>query len=109
MEIKNSLLKNTDLYRSKLDSAQETAASVRTRESGVAEQTAPQGDRVSLSPEARLHTAAFASANSAPDVRQDKVDAVKERIASGEYAVDSKSIAQKLLNTDALLAGTLKE
>lgn len=34
-----------------------------------------------------------------PDVRQDKVDSLKNAIQNGEYKVDSKALARKLLGT----------
>lgn len=111
MEIKNSLLKNIDPYRAKLDS-EESAATGRVRSPGGQEGTspaAPKGDRVTLSSSALLHTAAHSAAGSAPEVRQEKVDAIKERIAAGEYHIDAKKIAEKLVQNEALLAGTLKD
>lgn len=107
MEIKNSLLNNVDAYRTRLEN-QPDAASQRARQ-GAAVRPGAQGDRISLSPEALLRTEAHAAVSAAPDVRADKVNAIKERIASGEYSVDSQNIARKLLQSDALLAGTLKE
>lgn len=108
MEIKNTLLKQIDPYRSKIDSKSD-AASGRGRASGEASSAPAQGDRVSLSPSALMHTVAHAAATRAPEVRQEKVDAIKDRLANGEYAIDSKAIAKKLLETDALLAGTLEQ
>ncbi len=34
-----------------------------------------------------------------PDIRQDKVDSIKNAIENGEYQVDSKAIAKKILST----------
>ncbi len=107
MEIKNTLIKLADPYRAK---AEQNAETVRAQR-GAAEGAAPaaaQGDRVSLSSEARLATAALSAAQSAPDIRRQKIENVKERIESGEYTIDPKNIAGKLLRDDSLLAGTLK-
>ena len=108
MEIKNTLLKQVDPYRTTIDSKKDAAAG-RARNSGEAAGGAAQGDRVSLSPSALMHTAAHAAAAKAPEIRQEKVDGIKERLANGEYTVDSKHIAKKLLENDALLAGTLDQ
>lgn len=111
MEIKNSLLKQVDPYRAKLDS-NESAATQRARTAGGQEGNAPsaaKGDRVTLSSSALLHTAAHGAAGNAPEVRQEKVDAIKERIAAGEYHIDAKKIAEKLVRSEALLAGTLND
>lgn len=105
MEIKNTLLKQFDPYRSKID-AKNDAASARSR--GEASQASAQGDRVSLSSSALLHTVAHAAASKAPEVRQEKIDSIRERLFAGEYTIDSKDIAQKLLESEALLANTLE-
>ncbi len=108
MEIKNTLLKQVDPYRTTIDSKKDAAAG-RARNSGETSPAAGQGDRVSLSPSALMHTTAHAAATKAPEIRQEKVDGIKERLANGEYTVDSKHIAKKLLENDALLAGTLDQ
>lgn len=112
MEIKNSMLSKLDPYRNKLDPKAE-AAGVKTRGGGAAEtggaQQAATGDKVSLSSAARLHTTAHAEANKAPDVRQEKVDGIKERIASGSYTPDAKDIARKLVESEVDFASALKD
>ena len=108
MEIKNTLLKQVDPYRTTIDPKKDAAAG-RARNSGEASPGAVQGDRVSLSPSALMHTTAHAAATKAPEIRQEKVDGIKERLANGEYTIDSKHIAKKLLENDALLAGTLDQ
>ena len=107
MEIKNSLLKQVDPYRSKIDTKTD-AASGRARNSGEAAPSQAQGDRVSLSPSAIMHTAAHTAASRAPEIRQEKVDTIKDRLSNGEYTIDSKHIAKKLLESEALLADTLE-
>lgn len=109
MDIKNSLLKGADPYKAALEAkegvkgARASAAQAQHR----APTPAQTGDRVSLSPAAMLHTAARSAADQAPELRQEKVDGLKERVAAGNYAVDSKKVAEKLLQTEAFLAGTL--
>ena len=74
------------------------------REKAGREQTSvdaePQGDRVSFSDEGRLRTEAYKEAMNAPEVRKDKVAEIKAKIASGEYEIDSKKIAEGLLRDD---------
>ena len=108
MEIKNNLLKQTDTYRSSLNETQNAAAR-RAAQASPENAAKAQGDRVSVSPEALLRTEAYKAANAAPEVRQEKVDAIKEKVSSGTYTIDSKNIAKKLLESDALLAGTIRE
>jgi negative regulator of flagellin synthesis FlgM len=112
MEI-NSLLKNVDPYRATFDAKAEAVPRQKTGVAGQAQtpgQTPGQaGDRVSLSPSALLHTTAHAAANAAPDIRQEKVDNIKDRLADGSYAVDAKKIAEKLVQSEAFLAGALSD
>ncbi len=62
-------------------------------------------DRISLSPEARLHATAVQAANSAPDVRADKVASLKAKVETGEYQVNSRDIASKLLQEEQEIFG----
>lgn len=110
MEIKNALLRNLDPYRNKIDSKDEAAGSA-ARKAGTQGQPAASamGDRVSLSSSALLHTTAHAAVGAAPEVRQGKIDAIKELVATGNYQIDSRKVAEKLIQSEALLAGTLGE
>jgi flagellar biosynthesis anti-sigma factor FlgM len=108
MEIKSSLLKQAYSYRSKID-AKDEAAPGRTKQADEGASAPVQGDRVSLSPSALLHTVAHAVAGRAPEVRQEKIDKIRERLSSGAYTIDSRQIAAKLLESDALLAATLDQ
>lgn len=105
MEIKNTLIRNVDPYRTQQLEPQGDAKSRRPAVNGQAPQA--QGDRVSLSSSAMLHTAAHQAAVNAPDVRQEKVDALKAQVDSGEYQVDSRKVAEKLLQNEAFLAQSL--
>jgi negative regulator of flagellin synthesis FlgM len=107
MEIKNSLLHNADPYRLDRDQAARSAhAALLQEQRGAAGEAASrtEGDRVSLSPAALLHTAAHAEVSNAPDIRREKVDALKARLESGDYVPDSRKIAEGLLKDEAFLA-----
>jgi len=106
MEIKNSLVRNLDPYQAKVEKEAADAAAGRAKGAALQPQPA-QGDRVSLSDSARLHTAAHTEIAHAPEVRREMVDAIKERVDSGEYTVDARRVAEKLVQEEALLAGTL--
>lgn len=101
MEIKNSLTQ-LDTYRAQLDKTEKDAAARSAKETNNAP---AKGDRVSLSPEAKLRTEAYSAAMNAPEVRQAKVDAIKSRVDSGEYQVDSRKVAEKLLQEEPGLFG----
>jgi negative regulator of flagellin synthesis FlgM len=59
--------------------------------------TGRQPDVVSLSDTARALDGARQAASSAPDVREDRVAALKAAIASGTYPVDNRQLARSML------------
>lgn len=94
MEIKNNLTPLDSYGRTKIGG---TNAPERQRGAAQTAPAAESGDRVTLSPEAKLRTEAYTAAMNAPDVRQDKINELKARVESGEYQPDSAAIAAKLL------------
>lgn len=106
MEIKNTLLRQTGTYQNL--EATNGAAARRAGQQSPQQASAAQGDKVSVSPEALLRTQAHKAISNSPEVRQEKVDSIKERVNAGTYSVDSKNIAQKLVQDEAFLAGTLE-
>lgn len=58
---------------------------------------ARRGDRVSLSPEAQELLSAQKALDAIPDIRADKVEEIKARIADGTYRIDSEQIAAKMI------------
>jgi negative regulator of flagellin synthesis FlgM len=58
---------------------------------------ARQPDAVSISDKARSIASAHKAVADAPDVREDRISALKASIADGTYSVDSRSLASKLL------------
>lgn len=54
-------------------------------------------DRVSLSPQAQELLNAQKALAAIPDVRAEKVEAIKARIADGTYRIDSEQIAAKMI------------
>ena len=57
--------------------------------------------RVELSTRSREMHQALAAANAAPDVRTDKVNDAKQRIAQGTYTVKADVVARGILDTKA--------
>jgi negative regulator of flagellin synthesis FlgM len=53
-------------------------------------------DHASLTNDSATVSALQQQAMAAPDVRQDKVDALKQQIASGEYKVDPGEVAKSM-------------
>jgi flagellar biosynthesis anti-sigma factor FlgM len=58
-----------------------------------------QDDRVSLSNASREMQAAKDAVAASPDVRQDKVDALKEAVESDNYKIDPGQIAEKMIGS----------
>ncbi len=61
------------------------------------------GDTINVSPEGILRTEAYRSAMSASDIRQEKIDAIKNKISSGTYTIDTKKLAFNLLKDETIL------
>jgi flagellar biosynthesis anti-sigma factor FlgM len=57
--------------------------------------------RVELSSRSREMHQALEIANAAPDVRADKVNDAKQRIAQGTYTVNAEAVARGILDTRA--------
>ena len=57
--------------------------------------------RVEFSARSREMHAALQAAHAAPDVRADKVEAAKQRIANGTYTVKAEVVARGILDTKA--------
>ena len=57
--------------------------------------------RVELSSRSREMHQALAAAHAAPDVRSDKVNDAKQRIAQGTYSVNAEAVAKGILDTRA--------
>lgn len=104
MQIKN--LHGTDPY-SKLEQAERNnqARTERERKAAASSSQSSSGDRSTVSDEARLRAEAYTSAINTPETRAEKVASIKAQVESGEYVVDTKEIALKLLKEDAELLG----
>ncbi|MGF7059777.1 flagellar biosynthesis anti-sigma factor FlgM [Brassicibacter mesophilus] len=55
-------------------------------------------DQLSLSEKAKEYQAAMNALKDTPDVRTEKVEAIKHQIETGTYKVDASKIAQKMLD-----------
>ena len=100
MEIKNTLNPIDPYTQARVNNAGKTPQTANRAPHNAPVSGKETGDRVSLSPEAKLRTEAFTSAMNTPDVRAEKVSELKARVQSGEYTIDSKAIAAKLLEEE---------
>lgn len=57
-------------------------------------------DTISVSRDALLLTEALRTAQNTPDVRMDKVEAIRAKLAGGTYEIDAKRIAASLIRED---------
>lgn len=64
-------------------------------------QRGDSADSASFSDEARLLSTVGKAANSAPDVREDKVAALRIQVSNGTYRVSGRAVAQAMLESDA--------
>ncbi|NCN27015.1 flagellar biosynthesis anti-sigma factor FlgM [bacterium] len=66
-----------------------------TNNSGVNQTTS---EKVKWSDDAKLMSQALDTIKNTPDVRAEKVAALKAKVASGSYKVDSGALADKMIN-----------
>lgn len=59
---------------------------------------ANQKDEVIFSPQALEIQNAYKAAKASPDVRAEKVAAIKEQIKSGTYTIDAKAVSEKIIS-----------
>ena len=57
----------------------------------------PQTDRVDLSDQSKEMKKIYAAQQMAPDIRTDRVNEVKKLIEENRYQVDSKTVAEKMI------------
>ncbi len=68
------------------------------RKNKVSNASFQSADKVEFSATARQYKTLLKAAGDVPDVRTEKVEAIKKQIEAGTYKVDSKAVAEKLLN-----------
>jgi flagellar biosynthesis anti-sigma factor FlgM len=95
MEIKNNLHTVDPYTRARIDASGNKKAPAKT-----APVPAGTGDRVSVSPEARIQAEILSTAASTPEIRAELVAALKAKVDSGEYIVDAKKTARKMLEQE---------
>lgn len=60
-------------------------------------------DKIEISKEAREFQQAVSKVKDMPDIRQEKVDEIKQRVLSGNYEINSEKIADKILSGSRLI------
>lgn len=77
--------------------SEQAAAAAEPRKSDVVRNDAVTKDQVSISSQAQDALRLRAAVSAAPDIRTDKVNALRAAIAQGTYHVPAKEIAVKML------------
>lgn len=72
-------------------------AQQRRQPSEATDAAAQRMDKVELSAESRVFEAARKKVDETPDVRHDLVERIKAQRAAGEYNVESREVARKML------------
>lgn len=95
MEIKNILGEVNPYSKKKVGESNRT-------ESGKASKSSsgPGSDKIVLSSEAKLRSTALQAANEAPDVRRQKVEALREQVRNNTYQPNIKKAAANLIRDD---------
>ena len=95
------------LYRQQLEQQQETGRTGEQQQQRQAQATPQQGqtDSAHFSAEARLLAEARNAAATAPDVREDKVAALRAQVQDGTCKPNSATIARNLLQEDMAVFG----
>lgn len=57
-------------------------------------------DTVNLSSQGKVLNELIDTVKQGPDVRRDRIEDLKQKINSGEYKIDSKQIAKKIVDTE---------
>ena len=71
---------------------------MQTRKETVEKKTS-RDDKIEISQVGKDMTVAKKAISEAPDLREDKVKAIKEQMEAGTYSVSSEAIADKLINS----------
>lgn len=72
----------------------------KTPEKSKVEKSGPvASDQIQISSQARSFQVAMKAIQEVPDVRQDKIDSLKNQIESGTYRPSAQDIAKKMMGT----------
>ncbi|GFK92694.1 hypothetical protein NNJEOMEG_00520 [Fundidesulfovibrio magnetotacticus] len=102
MDIKKILGGSSPYIQSKVEKGEESTASAKVEKAKAKarSQSSGSGDRVSVSGDAKLVAEAAKAAQESPDIRVERVEALRAQVQSGTYNLDSRRIAQKLVESD---------
>lgn len=86
----------------KINGVNKVAQIYQTNQSKAVNKTkrASKKDELSLSSKAKDYQLVKNALKQVPDIRKDKVDALKQQIESGNYSVSGKEVVEKLFNSE---------
>jgi negative regulator of flagellin synthesis FlgM len=67
-------------------------------EKNGAEKNSVSGAKAEISPRGKEFARAKEAASNAPDIREDRVQALKQKIADGKYNIDAHGIADRMVD-----------
>ena len=105
MDIKTILGINQAYGQGRIGRSGTSESSGVTRGGATESEASADTDRVTLSGDAKLVSLAASQAKEAPEVRSERVAALKAQVQSGTYQPDSKKIAEKMLTMESDLFG----
>ena len=88
--------KFTKVNFEKLEGSKETRKKNADGSSGT--NASSEGDNITLSDKAKDISRLTSQLKSAPDVRQERVNELKQQISDGTYNVSGKKVAEKIIN-----------
>ncbi len=98
----NSINNSTSASARGKAATSERASASRDADAGQKSEAPSRGESVSLSETAHAMGKLEAAIAASPDVNQQRIEILKQRIESGQYQVNADSIAGKMLNQDLL-------
>lgn len=90
-------LSNSAASQLSSDLSSQTVGAQRDTRSAASSQSASEGDRTTLTSDTTSVSSLVSTALSSPDVRQGRVDSLRQAISNGEYKVDPASIAAAMV------------
>lgn len=90
-----------DLYNSSASQVSSDPSSQQVSASKTATTATSSEDRATLSSDSTSVSSLASTALSSPEIRQDKVDSLKQSISSGQYQIDPDQIAASIIDEHA--------
>lgn len=104
MKVDNNRISSSEVAQSSAAKKADKAKEAKEKKSAAATEILGAA-KTEISPKAKEAAQAKAVATSAPDVREERVAALKKQIAEGKYKIDADAIASKMVDEHLATAG----